>query len=139
MHQNFCLTIFHLIGNTVKACQSLEHHILALELDMEVFMEVLEPFVKVAMPKLDAKHIHRFTIDFSIEKRSKRLLDNEYVVHLHQYYVFLQFFLLYASHSPFSLFVECRFHRGASFHGRMKCSGILPFLFCYHHMLRFKP
>jgi hypothetical protein len=77
LHQKFCLTIFHRTGNIVNACQSLEHHIMALGLDTEVFMEVLEPFVKVAMPKLDAKHVHRFTIDFSIKKRSGRLLDYE--------------------------------------------------------------
>ncbi len=50
LHQFFCLTIFHLVGNIVRACQSLGHHILALELDMEVLMEVLERLIEVAMP-----------------------------------------------------------------------------------------
>jgi hypothetical protein len=71
---------------------------------MEVFTEVLEPFVEVATPKLDAEHVHNFNIDSPISKRSQRLLDYEQVVHLHQYYAFLQFFLLYASH--FILFLQ---------------------------------
>ncbi len=37
--QSLCLTIFHLLGNILWACQSLGCHILALELDMEVFMK----------------------------------------------------------------------------------------------------
>ncbi len=67
------MTIFHLVGNTIKAYQSLGHHILALELDMEVFTKVLEPLIEVVMPKLDVKHIHNFEIDSPIKKRSKRL------------------------------------------------------------------
>jgi hypothetical protein len=49
----------------------------ALELDMEVFIEVLEPFVEVAMPKPNAKHVHNFDIDSPIKKRLRRLLDYE--------------------------------------------------------------
>ncbi len=45
--------IFH-ATKIIKACQILHHHILALELDMDVFKEVLEPFIKVPIPK--AKH-----------------------------------------------------------------------------------
>jgi hypothetical protein len=72
-----CLTIFHLSSNTIKAYQSLGHHILALELDMEVFTKVLEPLLEVAMPKLDAEHVHNFDIDSLIKKCSKRLFDYE--------------------------------------------------------------
>ncbi len=74
---NFFLTIFHLTSNTIKAYQSLEHHILALGLDMEVIMEVLEPLVEVAMHELNANHDHSFNIDIPIKKLSKRLLDYE--------------------------------------------------------------
>ncbi len=41
LHQKLCLTIFHLISNTSKACQSLGCHILVLESSMEVFIELL--------------------------------------------------------------------------------------------------
>jgi hypothetical protein len=44
---------------------------------MEVFMEVLELLIEVAMPELNANHVHSFDIDFPVEKRSKRLLDYE--------------------------------------------------------------
>jgi hypothetical protein len=44
---------------------------LVLELHMEVLIKVLEPFVKVAMPKLDVKHVHSFNIDFPIKKCSE--------------------------------------------------------------------
>ncbi len=74
---NFFWTIFHLASNTVKACQSLQHHILALELDMEVFMKVLEPLVEVAAPKPNTEHVHNFNIDFLVKKRSKRFFDYE--------------------------------------------------------------
>jgi hypothetical protein len=53
-------------------------HIMALELDMEAFMEVLEPLIEVAMTlELDPKHVHIFNIDFPIKKCSKRLLECE--------------------------------------------------------------
>ncbi len=77
LHYKFCLTIFHFASNIVRACQSLGRHILVLELDMEVFMEVLEPFVEVAMPKVDAEHVHNFNIDSLVKKHSKRLFDCE--------------------------------------------------------------
>ncbi len=56
-------------------------------------MEVLEPFIERATPKPDTEHVHNFNIDFLVNKHSKRLLDCEQVVHLHQYYAFLQFIL----------------------------------------------
>jgi hypothetical protein len=77
LHQKTFLTIFHLISNIVKACQSLGRHILVLELDMEVFMEVLEPFIEVAMPEPNNKHLHNFDIDSFVKKCSRRLLDCE--------------------------------------------------------------
>jgi hypothetical protein len=77
LHQIFCLTIFHLTGNTIRACQSLEHHIMALELDMDVFTKVLEPLVEVATPELDAKHVHSFYIVSLVKKHSRTLLDYE--------------------------------------------------------------
>jgi hypothetical protein len=55
---------------------------------MEVFTEVLEPFIGVAMPKPHTEHVHNFDIGFLVEKHSRRLLDYEQVVHLHQYYAF---------------------------------------------------
>ncbi len=50
LHQKNCLTIFHFANNTIRAYQSLGCHIMALELDMAVFIEVLEPFIEVATP-----------------------------------------------------------------------------------------
>jgi hypothetical protein len=75
LHQLLCLTIFHHVGNNVKSYQSLGRHILALELDMEVFLEVLEPLVEVATPDPKSKHIHSSNIDFLVKKCLKRLLD----------------------------------------------------------------
>jgi hypothetical protein len=40
---------------------------------MEVFVEVLEPFVEVAMPELDVEHVHSFNIDFPIKKCSEEV------------------------------------------------------------------
>jgi hypothetical protein len=37
-------------GNNIKTCQILQHHILALEPDMEVFEEVLQPLVEIPHP-----------------------------------------------------------------------------------------
>jgi len=51
--------------------------ILYLELDMEVFMKVLELLVEVATPKVDTKHVHSFDIDFLVKKRSRRFLNYE--------------------------------------------------------------
>jgi len=36
-----------LASNNIKACHALQRHVLALELDMDVFIEVLEPLVAV--------------------------------------------------------------------------------------------
>jgi hypothetical protein len=41
-----------LVGNNIKACHALCHHVLVLELNMDVFTKVLEPLVVV--PILDA-------------------------------------------------------------------------------------
>jgi hypothetical protein len=40
-------------------------------------MEVLEPFIEVAMLKLDVEHVHNFDINFLVEKWSRRLFDYE--------------------------------------------------------------
>ncbi len=50
---------------------------MALELDMEVSMKVLEPLVEVAAPKPDTEHVHNFNIDFLVKKCSKRFFDYE--------------------------------------------------------------
>jgi hypothetical protein len=44
---------------------------------MEVFMEVLEPLVELAMLKLDAEHVHNFDINSFVKKCSRRLFDYE--------------------------------------------------------------
>jgi hypothetical protein len=36
-----------LVGNNIKACHAFHHHVWALDLDMDVFTEVLEPLVVV--------------------------------------------------------------------------------------------
>jgi hypothetical protein len=75
LHQKLCLTIFHLAGNIIKACQNLGRHILALESNMAVLIEVLEPRIEVAMLEPNLKHVHSFDIDFPIKKHLRRLLD----------------------------------------------------------------
>jgi hypothetical protein len=35
----------------IKACHALQRHVLASELDMDIFTEVLEPLVVVPIPK----------------------------------------------------------------------------------------
>jgi hypothetical protein len=72
-----CLTIFHFANNTIKAYQSLGCHILALKSNMEVFMEVLKPFVEVATLNLNIEHVHSFDINFLVKKRLKTLFDFE--------------------------------------------------------------
>ncbi len=37
--------------NNIKACHALHWHILAIELDIDIFTEVLEPLVEVPTPK----------------------------------------------------------------------------------------
>jgi hypothetical protein len=44
---------------------------------MEVFTEVIEPFVEVVTLELDAEHVHNFDIDFLVKKCSRILLDGE--------------------------------------------------------------
>jgi hypothetical protein len=44
---------------------------------MEVFMEVLQPFIEIAMLELDIKHVHKFDIDSPVKKCSRRLLGYE--------------------------------------------------------------
>jgi hypothetical protein len=46
-------------------------------MDMEVFMEVLEPFIEMAMLEPNTEHVHNFDIDSHVKKHSKRLLDYE--------------------------------------------------------------
>ncbi len=79
LRKNFLLylTIFHLAGNIIKACQSLGCHILDLESNMEVFTEVLKPLIEVATTEADIEHVHSFDIDFPIKKRLRRLFDYE--------------------------------------------------------------
>jgi hypothetical protein len=77
LHQKNCLTIFHLVGNTIKACQSLWCHILALKSNMEAFIEVMELLVEVATPKPNVEHVQSFNIDSHIKKCLKRLHDCE--------------------------------------------------------------
>jgi hypothetical protein len=79
LRKNFLLylTIFHLAGNIIKACQSLGCHILDLESNMEVFTKVLKPLIEVATTEADIEHVHSFDIDFPIKKRLRRLFDYE--------------------------------------------------------------
>jgi hypothetical protein len=42
-------------SNSIKACHGLRHHVLALKLNMDVFIEVLEPLV--AIPILETNHL----------------------------------------------------------------------------------
>jgi hypothetical protein len=56
---------------------NLGHHILVLELDIQVFMNMLEPIVEVAILELDIEHVHNFDIDFPIKECFRKLFDNE--------------------------------------------------------------
>jgi hypothetical protein len=42
-------------GNNIRACHAFHHHVLALELDMDVFTKVLEHLVIVSIP--EATHL----------------------------------------------------------------------------------
>jgi hypothetical protein len=44
---------------------------------MEVFTEVIEPFIEVVTLELNAEHVHNFDIDFLVKKCSRILLDGE--------------------------------------------------------------
>jgi hypothetical protein len=44
---------------------------------MEVFTEVLEPFVEVVTFEFDVEHVHNFDIDFPVKKYYWILLDGE--------------------------------------------------------------
>ncbi len=51
LHFSFPFRIFTsicVVGNNIKACHTLHHHILALEPNIDLFVEVLEPLVGVA-------------------------------------------------------------------------------------------
>jgi hypothetical protein len=50
---------------------------MVLESDMEVFIEVLEPFIEVAMFDPNAEHVHNFNIDYHVKKHSRRLFHCE--------------------------------------------------------------
>jgi hypothetical protein len=47
-------------------------------LDIEVFKEVLEPLVVVAIPKVDVpSFVHNFDLDFHVKMCSKRIFGYE--------------------------------------------------------------
>ncbi len=62
----------HFVIVNVMTCQSLGRNILALELDMKDFLEVIEPFIVVDMLNLVSDHIHNFDIDCPLKKCSNK-------------------------------------------------------------------
>jgi hypothetical protein len=69
--------VFH-ASNNVKAYKISGCHIFALELDMEVSKEMVEPMVVVAMPKAKPPHLQNFDLDFLIKNipRGSLLMSN---------------------------------------------------------------
>jgi hypothetical protein len=57
-----------LAGTNIKACHALQHHVLALELDMDVFIDVLEPLVVVPIPKATCPLVNIDDEDSPMEK-----------------------------------------------------------------------
>jgi hypothetical protein len=66
-----------LVGTNIKACHALQHHILALELDMDVFIEVLEPLL--VLPILEATRlvVNIDDEDLLVERWPKRISNYE--------------------------------------------------------------
>jgi len=73
----YSLVLVFILIPFIKACHALCHHVLALELDMDVFTEVLEPLVTI--PILEATHLVVNINDENslVERRPKRILDCE--------------------------------------------------------------
>jgi hypothetical protein len=65
------------VGNIIKACQILRYHILALELDMVIFEEVIEPLVRVPIPKAKNLFVPLDGHESLVHKHSKRNLHYE--------------------------------------------------------------
>jgi hypothetical protein len=64
-----------LAGNNIKTCHALQHHVLALELDMDVFTEVLEPLVDVPIHEATRLIVNIDDEDLLVERQPKRILD----------------------------------------------------------------
>jgi hypothetical protein len=62
-----------LVGTNIKACHALQHHILALELDMDVFIEVLEPLLVIPIPDV----VNIDDEDLLLERWPKRISNYE--------------------------------------------------------------
>ncbi len=55
---------------SVKACQTLEMHILAMEVDMGVFAKILEPHIYVDILVAKTSFIDSFDLEFHVKKRT---------------------------------------------------------------------
>jgi hypothetical protein len=56
------------ISISVKACETLWMHILAMEVDMGVFTEILEPHIYVDILVAKTSFIDSFDLDFHMKK-----------------------------------------------------------------------
>jgi hypothetical protein len=65
------------IGNNIKACHTLCCHILALEPDIDLFIEVLEPLVEVLALEQSCPNVDLDDFDSPPTKQSRRNLDCE--------------------------------------------------------------
>jgi hypothetical protein len=66
-----------LIRNNINACWALGRPILALEVDQNIFDEMLKPLLDVKSSKIVVYHVFNLDDDFPIKKRTKINVDCE--------------------------------------------------------------
>jgi len=59
----------------IKACHALQRHVLASELDMDIFTKVLEPLVVVPIPKATCLVVNIDNEDLPMERQPRKILD----------------------------------------------------------------
>jgi hypothetical protein len=62
---------------SVKTCQTLWMHILATEVDMGVFVEILEPRIYVDILVAKTSFVNSFDLDFHVKKQTCKGLNYE--------------------------------------------------------------
>ncbi len=61
----------------INECHALQHHVLTLESDVDVFTKVLEPLVVVPIPKATCLVVNIDDEDSPMERQLRRILDYE--------------------------------------------------------------
>ncbi len=64
-------------SNNIKACHALQHHVLALESNMDVFTKIFEPMVVVLVLEVTHPIVNIDDEDLLVETWFKRILDCE--------------------------------------------------------------